>query len=264
MKGQIHRSGPLLEAGLNLYKASFPVILPLALIAALLAALPKLVFASGETDPSLIALSIALSILAFWPYSALLYMLDQNRYQQRGSIAALIRVLPRLPHLLLALGLYMSICILCGLPGGLLLLLPGQLPRLLGLLLLIPGLCAGMLLILFMPAVILDNSGPLKALSWCRAQIRAHWRTTFAVVLTPFLLMGGLMMLVGMTLGFIMLLGDTSQFELFDRLTSMFNNLIVALVTPLLYANLVVLYHRLKDTPERIKPLDRSSPQTTQ
>ena len=84
MKGQIHRSGPLLQAGLDLYKASFPRIWPLALLAALLEALPELTFASAEKGWAVMALAFGASLVALWPYGALLWLLDEGRYRDHG------------------------------------------------------------------------------------------------------------------------------------------------------------------------------------
>ena len=261
MKKPLYQTGPLLRAGINLYKSSFPAIWPLALIAALFNVLPPMLLMGADSTAAQIGRSL-IPLLALWPLSALVYQLDDGRYLQPSLLRGLRQVLPRLPKLLPGLALfYLTIRLF----DGLVQLAPDQSMHLLaGLLMLIPAFTIGMLLCPFLPAIIVDDAGPLEALGWCWIQTCKHWRTTVAVVLTPFLVMGGLMMLVGMVLGFIMLLGDNSQFELFDRLTGLFNNLIVALLTPLILTNLVVLYHRLKDTPERIKLLDRRPPQTRQ
>ncbi len=224
----------ILNNGFQLYKRSFPYILPLVLIDAILAIFINLLIPlDAETPEALLniiqenALSFILYMLImFIVYSTIFYRISAIHNQSDiNNLTALQEGLKKLLPIILATVIYFGLIFI-------------------GFMVIIPGVILLVSLALFTPLIIVENVGAFEALKRSHQMIWKNWWAAASILsISIFIVMSASML--GSAIIQIVFSSSLTPEELMQLMQ--FASLTVdKIVSPFFYAVLLLLYYELK------------------
>jgi hypothetical protein len=188
--------GQVLDAVFRLTRLAFTRMLPFAVLAGLLSAVPFVYFiTSGALDNPATLAAFELSP-AYWittllmvPLNFLVYGAGITRIESIaqgadvGFGAAVSRTLPRILPIVVASILYvLAVCV------GLVLLL-------------VPGLILAVSLYMFLPAILLDGKGPAESIGYSHKLVWGNWWRVATISTVALIIMYLLFLIAGLLLG---------------------------------------------------------------
>lgn len=239
LPGTSRSLGGVLASGFALYRDSFAVTAPLAVVTQLVAALPQVahLLSRRELDtgrlPSatgtlVTGVFMTISLLPWLAMTLRCWAWTQGEIQPLED--SLRRALALLPRALVASIVYLLVTFI-----GLLLLV-------------VPGLYLGVALLLYPLPLLVENSGALASLARSRALMRGHWWRASLVISVP-LTLAALVALLQQLLPLLRLLGvvpGEGSAPVLDFAVTAGAFLLNALITPLTVAMMIALYHDLR------------------
>lgn len=244
----------ILELGMRLFRLSFRTVLPLTLLIAVISVLPPLLIPNLHSENLTLrseAIAHFLSLfplqlgLLVWLYAAIFWQqIGMVTHQAMDSRQALMRVIPKIVALYLACWIYTFIV-------GL------------GFVVIILGIVFAVSMPFFMLFILLEKAGIFESIRESHLLVWGYWWHSAAVLILPLLIM----ILSGLTAAgvveFLLTNEDTSAEEVL-LLGQVVYNFVTSLLTPLMEATLLVLFHDLKLRQKGASPLGSGTAEQSQ
>jgi hypothetical protein len=232
--------GQVLDAVFRLTRLAFTRMLPFAVVAGLLSAVPFVYFiTSGALDnpatlatfqlsPAYWIATLFMFVVNFLVYGAGITRIESIAQGADVGLGAAVRLtLSRILPIILASILYtLAVCV------GLVLLL-------------VPGLIFAVSLYMFLPAILLDGKGPVESIGYSHKLVWGNWWRVATIVTIALIIMYLLFLIAGMILGIFAGFGNADLATVF--LVQMGATIVASLlVMPYFMALYVEVFRELK------------------
>lgn len=230
--------GGVLDDGFRLYRASLGKIWGLAFLASLVSQLPSAFMppaaemaAAGEAIMPTVLILVAVSLVAgMFFLGAIIARIDAVADQQPMTLGGAFGVgFKKMLPLLGAAVLY-GLAMFVGL-----------------ILLVVPGIILGLSLAFCVYAVVLDDVGPVTALTASHRLVWGNWWRTLVIISVGMVVLMAAYLLIGIVVGIVVAAGGSTEPGVLLRVVELvLVPLLGAVLTPLVYALYLATYYDLK------------------